>query len=96
MTGTPRPPSTAITHVAGVTAGYHRSLAGSDDDGDKQLVPDAVKWAGFMAGTGLGAWHGYKRTNSTGWAIGWALLGGMFWPIAIPLMFAQGLGKRGQ
>jgi len=47
-----------------------------------------------VAGTALGAYHGYKRNNSVGWAIGWALLGGLAPVIVIPLAFAQGIGKR--
>ena len=46
-----------------------------------------------VAGTALGAYHGYKRTESLGWAIGWALLGGLFPFITIPVAFAQGFGK---
>ena len=49
---------------------------------------------GSLSGVVLGAYHGYKRNNSVGWAIGWALLGGMFWPFVIPVAFAQGIGKR--
>ena len=45
------------------------------------------------AGVGAGAYHGYKRNNSVGWAIGWALLGGVFPIITIPLSLAQGFGK---
>lgn len=47
-----------------------------------------------IAGTGIGAYHGYKRNNSVGWAIGWALLGGLAPIIVIPVAFAQGIGKR--
>lgn len=47
-----------------------------------------------VAGTALGAYHGYKRNNSVGWAIGWALLGGIAPVIVIPVAFAQGIGKR--
>lgn len=40
-----------------------------------------------------GAYHGYKRNgDSIGWGFGWFLLGGA-WPIAIPVMFAQGFAK---
>ena len=46
-----------------------------------------------VAGTALGAYHGYKRTESVGWAIGWALLGGLFPFITIPVAIAQGFGK---
>ena len=38
------------------------------------------------------AYHGYKRNNSVGWAIGWFFLGA-FWPNALPVAFAQGFAK---
>lgn len=47
-----------------------------------------------LAGTAVGAYHGFKRNNSVGWAIGWAILGGLFPIIVIPVAFAQGIGKR--
>ncbi len=47
-----------------------------------------------IAGAGLGAYHGYKRNNSVGWAIGWAVLGGLFPIITIPVSMAQGFGER--
>ena len=38
-------------------------------------------------------YHGYKRNNSVGWAIGWFFLGGLF-PIITPVIaYAQGFGK---
>lgn len=47
-----------------------------------------------VAGAAGGAYHGYKRNNgSIGWAIGWAVLGGAFWPVTIPVALAQGFGK---
>lgn len=47
-----------------------------------------------LAGTALGAYHGYRRNRgSIGWAIGWGLLGGMFPVITVPVAFAQGYGK---
>ncbi len=49
---------------------------------------------GSLAGGVVGAYHGYKRhRGSIGWAIGWSLLGGLFWPIALPVAYAQGVGK---
>ena len=54
----------------------------------------ALYQAAGVAGMAIGAYHGYKRNNSVGWAIGWALLGGIFPVIAIPVAFAQGIGKR--
>ena len=49
-----------------------------------------------MAGMSLAAYHGYKRNNSFGWAVGWAFLGGLAPVIVIPVAFAQGFGKRKQ
>lgn len=46
-------------------------------------------------GLGMGAYHGYKRSgDKVGPAIGYALLGSIFAPIAIPVFLAQGFGKR--
>ena len=46
------------------------------------------------AGVGVGAFHGYRRNRgSVGWAIGWALLGGLFPLITGGIAIAQGLGK---
>jgi hypothetical protein len=47
-----------------------------------------------IAGAGMGAYHGYKRNNSWGWALGWAVLGSLVPVITIPVSFAQGFGKR--
>jgi len=47
-----------------------------------------------MVAVPLSAYHGYKRNNSVGWAIGWALLGGAFPVVALPVAVAQGFGKR--
>lgn len=47
-----------------------------------------------LAGVGIGAYHGYRRNDSVGWAIGWALLGGMFPVITIAIALAQGFGVR--
>jgi hypothetical protein len=48
-----------------------------------------------LAGTGIGAYHGYKRNESVGWAIVWAFLGGIAPVVVIPVAFAQGIGKKG-
>lgn len=45
------------------------------------------------AGAAAGAYHGYKRNKSVGWAVGWALLGGIVPIITVPLSLAQGFGK---
>lgn len=44
--------------------------------------------------SGLSAYHGYMRTQSVGWAVGWALVGGLFPVITLPVAIAQGFGKR--
>ena len=53
-----------------------------------RIVYSALSAGGLFAGV----YHGYKRTESVGWALGWGLLGSI-WPIGIPLMLAQGFGK---
>lgn len=39
------------------------------------------------------AYHGYRRNNSVGWAVAWALLGGLVWPAGLAVAFAQGFGQ---
>ncbi len=46
-----------------------------------------------IAGAATGAYHGYKRDRSVGWAIAWGLLGGAFPIVTIPVSIAQGFGK---
>jgi len=51
----------------------------------------------LVAGTasvGALAYHGYRRNNSIGWALVWGIIGGAFWPLAIPISLAQGFGVR--
>jgi len=51
-------------------------------------------WAfASIAGTAVGAYHGYKRNDSVGWAIVWAFLGGLAPIIVIPVAVAQGFPK---
>ena len=56
--------------------------------------PVSKFWA--IAGTvsmAASAYHGYKRNNSVGWALGWGLLGALF-PIITPTIgIAQGFAK---
>ena len=51
-------------------------------------------WAvASVISAGAGAFHGYRRNQSIGWALGWAILGGMF-PVIVPaIALAQGFGK---
>jgi hypothetical protein len=46
-----------------------------------------------LAGGAAGAYHGYRRHNSVWGGIGWFFLGSWFWPIAIPVAFAQGFAE---
>lgn len=75
-------------------------LGQAEGEGDGTLSPQARGAAGVvfsllgLAGTALGAYHGYRRNRgSIGWAIGWGLLGGMFPVITVPVALAQGYGK---
>jgi len=43
---------------------------------------------------GLCAYHGYKRNDSIGWAIGWYFLGAWFPFITLPVALAQGYAVR--
>lgn len=56
-------------------------------------LPMAADYAIRTAATGACAYHGYRRNDSVGWAIGWALLGGVFPVIAVPVALAQGFGR---
>lgn len=46
------------------------------------------------ASSAASAYHGYKRNNSTGWAIWWGLMGALFPVITPAVAIAQGFGKR--
>jgi len=52
-------------------------------------------WQGAaLASSVAGAYHGYKRNQSVGWALWWSAMGGMF-PIITPVIaVAQGFGKK--
>ncbi len=55
----------------------------------------SVTWGILSAlGVALAAYHGYKRNHeSTGAAVGWGVLGGLFPVITVPVALAQGYGK---
>jgi len=55
----------------------------------------AVAWAVVgTASMAASAYHGYKRNQSVGWALVWALLGGLAPVITPTIAVAQGFGKR--
>jgi hypothetical protein len=72
------------------------SIQPATTQGNPAQAPEWLKYtwrAASIGGTAIGAYHGYKRNNgSIGWAIGWALLGGIFPIITVPIAFAQGIG----
>ena len=47
-----------------------------------------------LATTMASVYHGYKRNDSIGWALGWGLFGSALPVVAIPVMLAQGFGDR--
>lgn len=79
------------------------------EGGDASLVADALEraartkrtrstaviiWSVLSTVSGAAsAYHGYKRNQSVGWAIGWFVLGSLF-PVITPVIaVAQGFGK---
>jgi hypothetical protein len=82
-----------VTAAATTTAAAPLNTAGAFDF-PKPTAMTYVWEVVSAASVGISAYHGYKRNNSVGWAIGWGLLGGMF-PILVPtIALAQGLGKK--
>ena len=47
----------------------------------------------YLASTAAGAYHGYKRNDSVGWAVVWGLSSGLFPYFALPIAAAQGYGE---
>ena len=71
--------------------------AGTASSGSGSGTPEKVEYGVMGAISTISAaasgYHGYKRNNSVGWAIGWFFLGGLF-PIITPVIaYAQGFGK---
>jgi len=62
------------------------------------LQPAPSKWQSvgkvlsYLGGVG-GAYHGYKRNQSAGWAFGWFVFGSALPIFAIPVALAQGFAK---
>ncbi len=47
-----------------------------------------------MAGSGLCAYHGWKRNESYGWTVLWSIFGGVLPPLAVLIALLQGFGKK--
>lgn len=56
-------------------------------------IPPWMRVAGMVAGA-AGAYHGYKRNSSIGWAVAWSIFGSTLPLLAAPVMLAQGFGKK--
>jgi hypothetical protein len=56
-------------------------------------VNDPLWRAASLVSSVLGAYHGYKRNKSVGWAIWWAVMGGIAPVITPTIAVAQGFGK---
>ena len=95
----PPPVSAALASFTPTSAWKSNLFTPAQLTGTGQVVPmQTDTWSMLasglgLAGTALGAYHGYKRTGSLGWTLGWALLGGLFPIITIPVAFAQGFGR---
>jgi hypothetical protein len=66
-------------------------------EGVARAQRDSLPTLGYAlsaTGTVVGAYHGFKRNDSVGWAIVWALLGGAFPLIVVPVALAQGIGEK--
>lgn len=84
---TPMPPASPVDPKVGMPAPAPRQ--------ERQLR-EGLMAVNYVIGTAAGlagAYHGYKRNESVGWAIGWSFLSSLFWPIAVPVMIAQGFGE---
>jgi hypothetical protein len=62
-------------------------------DATSEIFDSPVYQVLSFVGMAAGAYHGYKRNNSIGWAIAWGLLGGIAPVITLPVSLAQGFGK---
>lgn len=73
------------------------NLFGLADDTEPTKLPPWMKFTYSLLGLGASGalvYHGYKRhEGSVGWSLVWGLLGGLVWPITLPIAFAQGIGK---
>ena len=88
-----------VVAISGLGGGGHTAIGIGADSADVKAAMDArlaepawLKFARLVA-TGACAYHGYRRNESVGWALGWGLLGSIAPVIAVPVALAQGFGK---
>jgi len=62
-------------------------------EGVSEVLTEAAPVIG-LAGAAAATYHGYKRNQSVGWAVGWGVLGGFFPIITNVIAVAQGFGKK--
>lgn len=77
------------------TMPFIRSYDGTRGLALGEMSPLGYAWsAASILSTAAGAYHGYKRNDSVGWAIVWGLLGGLFPVITPAIAAAHGFGER--
>jgi hypothetical protein len=86
--------------VTTITTAGDAAPATGVDPSKVSLAPASPGWkAAFafagLAGGALGLYHGWNRTHSTPWTVGWGFAGAIFPIVAVPIMLFQGFGKRG-
>jgi hypothetical protein len=89
-------PVAKLHRGAPITPGAVGAGAVEPQPGSEVTVYEMPMWyqAVTIAGGVAGAYHGYKRNDSIGWAIWWSLNGTIFPFVTVPIALAQGFGKR--
>lgn len=75
-------------------AGFTR--LGDVTSGSPQVTQTEIAVVGVLSAASIGAcaWHGYRRhCGSVPWAIGWAIMGGLFPVVSVAVALAEGFGK---
>jgi hypothetical protein len=71
----------------------------ADDATPGQQLNEELKKSAFPIWVNQGAgaamiYHGYKRTGSAAWALGWGVFGFFAPVLAVPISLAQGFAKK--
>lgn len=83
---------TSMYAVPAYRGGVFRGM-GNDPIATPVKTTAAIAGVVVLASAAASAYHGYKRNDSVGSAVGWFFLGGIF-PIITPaIALAQGFGK---